>query len=106
MGSSVVDFLRTNLSLYKAELHACSLQLREDFTTTGSADPPPRLRKATVADIEEARVLVSSALSEAATCNKARLDNPARNRYTVKPGTPNLQWREFWHLYMCFSPAS
>lgn len=64
------------------------LHLREvPLNTTGSADAPPRLRKATAADLEKARAIVNSALGEAAARNKARLDNPSRNKYTLKPGT-------------------
>jgi hypothetical protein len=55
--------------------------------TTGSVYAPPRLRNATAADIEKARAIVNSALSEAAARNKARLANPSRNKYNLKPGT-------------------
>lgn len=38
-------------------------------------------------EIEAARVIVDNAIKEMSKLNKARLENPARNKYTLKPST-------------------
>lgn len=42
---------------------------------------------ATSSDIEVARAIVKDAIAEMSILNKARLDNPSRNNYSLKPGT-------------------
>jgi hypothetical protein len=47
----------------------------------------PLLNKASETDIEKARSIVKQAIAESAKRNKARFENPMRNRYRLKPGT-------------------
>ncbi|KAK4141141.1 pectate lyase superfamily protein-domain-containing protein [Dichotomopilus funicola] len=81
--------LSLHLSLHAEPRSASSLLALRDVpvNTTRSPHAPPRLRNATAADLETARAVVKGALSEAAVRNKARLDHPSRNRYTLRPGT-------------------
>ncbi|ORY10357.1 hypothetical protein BCR34DRAFT_588693 [Clohesyomyces aquaticus] len=52
-------------------------------------DPPiaPLLKNSSVADIEKARSIVRKAIAESSKENQARLLNPLRNNYKLKPGT-------------------
>ena len=47
----------------------------------------PLLKDASASDIEKARKIVEDALAKSAELNAARLANPARNSYKLKPGT-------------------
>lgn len=47
----------------------------------------PRLKAASAADLERARSIVEQAIAESSKLNKARLENPLRNQYRLKPGT-------------------
>ena len=47
----------------------------------------PLAKSATSSDIETARAVVEKAILESAKLNRARLANPFRNKYSLKPGT-------------------
>lgn len=50
-------------------------------------DKPPLLANATISELERARAIVNAAIQQVAVHNKARLDNPTRNKYTLNPNT-------------------
>lgn len=52
---------------------------------TDMIEKPPLLANSTNNDIQKARELVKAAISKAAQHNKARLDKPQRNSYTLDP---------------------
>lgn len=47
----------------------------------------PLLKRATAQDLDAARAIVAEALNETAQLNKARVEQPLRNRYGLRPGT-------------------
>ncbi|KAK1911450.1 hypothetical protein P3342_012751 [Pyrenophora teres f. teres] len=59
----------------------------------------PLLKNASMTDIEKARKLVEQAITESSKRNAARLLNPLRNQYRLKPGTvtgqPNMRMESF-----------
>lgn len=55
--------------------------------TSNSTDGKPLLKAASAADLARARSIVADAIAASAERNKARLANPARNQYRLKPGT-------------------
>ncbi|EAQ92534.1 hypothetical protein CHGG_00769 [Chaetomium globosum CBS 148.51] len=60
--------------------------LDEDFNWN-STEGKPLLKTASAADLARARSIVADAIAASAKRNKARLANPARNQYRLKPGT-------------------
>lgn len=48
---------------------------------------PPRLQNVSSTELERARAIVREAIAESGRLNKARLANPLRNNYELKPGT-------------------
>ena len=54
--------------------------------TSNSTDGKPLLKTASAADLTRARSIVADAIAASAERNKARLGNPARNQYRLKPG--------------------
>lgn len=56
-------------------------------TMTNAITLTPLFENATKSDLEKARQIVEDAISKSAELNAARLANPARNRYQLKPGT-------------------
>lgn len=48
---------------------------------------PSSAREATTQQIASARKIVDDAIQQMTVLNKARLDHPARNHYSLKPGT-------------------
>jgi len=48
---------------------------------------PPLLRNVSSTELERARAIVLGAIAESGRLNKARLANPLRNNYELKPGT-------------------
>jgi hypothetical protein len=61
------------------------LQLRA--LQNSNATLPPRLQNATQADIDHARAVVNQTIEEMRVRNKARVMQPLRNNYGLKPGT-------------------
>jgi polygalacturonase len=47
----------------------------------------PLLKAASASDVDRARAIVADAIAASAKLNAARLENPARNQYRLKPGT-------------------
>ncbi|KAK4103745.1 glycoside hydrolase family 55 protein [Parathielavia hyrcaniae] len=60
---------------------------RQDTSSWNSTDGKPLLKTASAADLARARSIVADAIAASAERNKARLANPARNQYRLKPGT-------------------
>lgn len=56
---------------------------RQDASLT----PFVTAQNASASDIEAARQIVKDAIAKMTVLNKARLDNPSRNNYKLKPGT-------------------
>ncbi|KAF4548363.1 Glucan 1,3-beta-glucosidase-like protein 1 [Elsinoe fawcettii] len=59
-------------------------QNTNDTATPDPSDTPPLLSNATVSEVDKARALVKDALVRSAAYNKARVEVPLRNQYTVK----------------------
>lgn len=47
----------------------------------------PLIKRATAAELKSARSIVTKALAESQKLNKARVANPLRNKYSLRPGT-------------------
>ncbi|KAM6513794.1 hypothetical protein FALCPG4_015007 [Fusarium falciforme] len=62
------------------------LQLEEDDQAL-NLTYTPLFSRAVASDLAQARQLVNDALAKSAKLNKARLDNPSRNKYRLRPGT-------------------
>ncbi|KAH6649971.1 pectate lyase superfamily protein-domain-containing protein [Chaetomium tenue] len=60
---------------------------RQVTSSWNSTDGKPLLKTASAADLARARSIVADAIAASAKLNKARLANPARNQYRLKPGT-------------------
>ncbi|KAH6845713.1 pectate lyase superfamily protein-domain-containing protein [Chaetomium sp. MPI-CAGE-AT-0009] len=60
---------------------------RQATSSSNSTDGKPLLKTASAADLTRARSIVADAIAASAERNKARLANPARNQYRLKPGT-------------------
>ncbi|KAL2130725.1 hypothetical protein VTI74DRAFT_6054 [Chaetomium olivicolor] len=60
---------------------------RQVTSSWNSTDGKPLLKTASAADLARARSIVADAIAASAERNKARLANPARNQYRLKPGT-------------------
>lgn len=58
---------------------------RQESSSTHSTSP--LLSNATTSDIDAARLIVKHAIAEMTILNKARLENPIRNQYRLRPGT-------------------
>lgn len=58
---------------------------RQDSSSSESS--PSLLSNATTSDLDAARLIVKDAIANMTILNKARLDNPTRNQYSLKPGT-------------------
>lgn len=67
--------------------HNRKAAVKRQTTTSNSTDGKPLVQKASAADLARARDIVAEAIAASAKLNKARLENPARNRYRLKPGT-------------------
>ncbi|OIW23390.1 pectin lyase-like protein [Coniochaeta ligniaria NRRL 30616] len=66
------------------------LPTRRQQSVWGNASEPaatPLLSNATATDLQRARGIVQKAIAESSKLNKARLGNPLRNNYGLKPGT-------------------
>lgn len=61
--------------------------VKRQTPTSNSTDGKPLVQKASAVDLARARTIVAEAIAASAELNKARLENPARNRYRLKPGT-------------------
>ncbi|KAK4203018.1 pectate lyase superfamily protein-domain-containing protein [Triangularia verruculosa] len=58
-----------------------------NVSTSGGISDTPLLRNVSTTDLERARKIVEEAILKSAELNAARLQNPARNVYRLKPGT-------------------
>ncbi|OTA63183.1 glycoside hydrolase family 55 protein [Hypoxylon sp. EC38] len=58
-----------------------------NFRSTFDPTITPLLKRASVQDIENARSIVEDAIAKSSKLNAARLANPLRNKYGLKPGT-------------------
>ncbi|KAI1371648.1 glycoside hydrolase family 55 protein [Hypoxylon crocopeplum] len=58
-----------------------------NFRSTSDPTITPLLKRASTRDIERARSIVEDAITESSRLNTARLANPLRNMYGLKPGT-------------------
>ncbi|KAK5659440.1 hypothetical protein OQA88_641 [Cercophora sp. LCS_1] len=67
--------------------HSRKAAVKRQTSTSNSTDGKPLVQKASAADLARARSIVAEAIAASAKLNKARLENPARNRYRLKPGT-------------------
>jgi hypothetical protein len=66
-----------------------SVVARQQSAWANGSDPSvtPLLSNSTATDLQKARLIVDQAIAESSKLNKARLANPLRNNYELKPGT-------------------
>lgn len=60
--------------------------LRPVLRRTSDPSITPLLKRASPATLDQARKIVKDAITESSKLNKARLANPPRNKYALKPG--------------------
>ncbi|KAI4613082.1 hypothetical protein J4E83_007493 [Alternaria metachromatica] len=71
---------------------------QSDTRTISGSDVTPLLTNASLSDLEKARIIVEKAIAESSKLNQARLLNPMRNNYGLKPGTFTGQSKAKRHL--------
>ncbi|KAI0097347.1 glycoside hydrolase family 55 protein [Nemania sp. FL0031] len=83
----ILDYHPSAKSVVRESKRQPEAMLQPVFKRTSDPNITPLLKRASPQALEQARKIVQDAINESSKRNKARLANPPRNKYTLKPGT-------------------